>query len=224
MLKPNQTKRITENGWSVISTTGNSPISNVTVMCVEGHQSTKQLETLMNGGVCLECRKVDRGHAVYVAKFNDTTVKIGISKIDRVKQRLYELRNDLELLRYYPLPTKRIALDIEHILLTSFHPVECGSGDGKTEYRKATLAQVEEVMNNVPTKSAIKALKEKHNLSASELARLVYVTDGSAHKWLTGERQIDQARWELLLYKLEGVEPQKPVWVSENQKSLLGDD
>jgi DNA-binding transcriptional regulator YiaG len=73
----------------------------------------------------------------------------------------------------------------------------------------------------LPTKEQIKAIRDKHGLSTSELARIIYVTDGAAHKWLSGERQMDQARWELLLYKLDGIEPPKPKWVHAGQGSLL---
>lgn len=73
----------------------------------------------------------------------------------------------------------------------------------------------------LPTKEQIKDIRDKHGLSTSELARLVYVTDSAAHKWISGERQMDQARWELLQYKLEGIEPPKPKWVHAGQGSLL---
>jgi len=71
-----------------------------------------------------------------------------------------------------------------------------------------------------PTKEQIKALRDKHLLSTSELARLVYVTDAAAFKWLSGVRQMDQARWELLLYKLERIEPSMPMHKNDDQLEL----
>jgi len=70
------------------------------------------------------------------------------------------------------------------------------------------------------TPENIQALKAKHNLSTSEIARLVYVTDASAYKWLSGQRVIDRARYELLLWKLEGIEPPRADFINPHQKAL----
>lgn len=71
------------------------------------------------------------------------------------------------------------------------------------------------------TPKEIKAIKDKHKLTAAELARLLYVTEGAVHKWLGGDRQMSRAYWELLQYKLEGIEPPKPVWHNPAQRALL---
>lgn len=67
----------------------------------------------------------------------------------------------------------------------------------------------------------IKHFMKKNDLNVKEVARLVYVTTDAVYGWTSGRRNIDQARAELLLWKVEGIEPPKAVFINPNQKTLL---
>jgi DNA-binding transcriptional regulator YiaG len=71
------------------------------------------------------------------------------------------------------------------------------------------------------TPLTIKTLREKHRLTRQEFGALVYQTERAVKGWECGERKMGEALWELLQYKLEGVEPPKHVWHNENQGKLL---
>lgn len=71
------------------------------------------------------------------------------------------------------------------------------------------------------TPSTIKTLRDKHNLTREEFGQLVYQTERAVKGWERGERNMPKALWELLQYKLEGIEPVMPVWVHEGQGTLL---
>jgi DNA-binding transcriptional regulator YiaG len=71
------------------------------------------------------------------------------------------------------------------------------------------------------TPVTIETLRKKHRLTREEFGELVYQTERAVKSWERGERELPKALWELLLYKLEGIEPPKPVWVHEGQGSLL---
>ena len=71
------------------------------------------------------------------------------------------------------------------------------------------------------TPGNIEALRTKHRLTRAEFGSLVYQTERAVKGWERGERNMPKALWELLQYKLEGIEPAKPVWVHEGQGKLL---
>jgi DNA-binding transcriptional regulator YiaG len=48
----------------------------------------------------------------------------------------------------------------------------------------------------------VRKLRERHQLTQSAAAHLVYVTLNAWQKWEQGERKMDRRTWELLLYKL----------------------
>lgn len=66
----------------------------------------------------------------------------------------------------------------------------------------------------------IKNFMQKHQLGVKDVARLTYVSTNSVYQWVSGRRNIDQARAELLLWKVEGIEPQKAVFISPDQMGL----
>lgn len=67
----------------------------------------------------------------------------------------------------------------------------------------------------------VEALRNKHRLTRAEFGQLVYQTERAVKGWERGERNMPQALWELLQYKLDGVEPPKPVWYNPMQETLL---
>ena len=56
----------------------------------------------------------------------------------------------------------------------------------------------------------IKAIREKHQLTRREFARLVYVSETSVYSWENGNRHMPEGLWELALIKLGEIEPQMP--------------
>lgn len=225
MISDTVFNRIRENGWMIDETLDRTlpQYTRIDVRCPKGHIVQKAVTTLAySKSVCDVCRESIGLDTVYVARLNDSIVKIGIAKADRVESRLAEVHENLE-----PTFTKQYAHDVEarrveRYLLSMFPPVEVmGVRDGKTEFRLATVEEVKKIM---PEKGEtdfiaekerdeklafkqrkierLKQLRKSNKLSASDIARLVYVTDSAVHKWLTGERPICQARLELLEYKL----------------------
>lgn len=71
------------------------------------------------------------------------------------------------------------------------------------------------------TPGNIEALRNKHRLTREEFGQLVYQTERAVKGWERGERNMPKALWELLQYKLEGIEPPKHVWYNELQGKLL---
>ena len=71
------------------------------------------------------------------------------------------------------------------------------------------------------TNTEVRNLRKRHRLTQEELAGVVYVSTRSVRSWESGARNISQAIWELMLYKLDGVEPTPYKWVSENQGKLI---
>jgi DNA-binding transcriptional regulator YiaG len=71
------------------------------------------------------------------------------------------------------------------------------------------------------TPGNIEALRNKHRLTRAEFGSLVYQTERAVKGWERGERNMPKALWELLQYKLEGIEPPKHVWYNELQGKLL---
>ena len=67
----------------------------------------------------------------------------------------------------------------------------------------------------------IETLRKNHRLTRSEFGSLVYQTERAVKSWERGERCIPEAIWELLLYKLDGVEPTRPTFISPDQGVLL---
>lgn len=67
----------------------------------------------------------------------------------------------------------------------------------------------------------IKNLRTKHRLTQDEFGQLVYQTARAVRGWELGSRNCPQALWELLQYKLDGIEPPMPVWDNEDQGTLL---
>lgn len=72
-----------------------------------------------------------------------------------------------------------------------------------------------------PTPAEIKLLRSKHRLSQHEFGQIVYMTGRTVRNWESGERNMPQALWELMLFKLDGVQPAPLVWVHEGQGALL---
>lgn len=70
-----------------------------------------------------------------------------------------------------------------------------------------------------PTK--ILALRNRHRLTRAEFGQLVYQTERAVYAWERGQRNIPQALWELLQYKLDGIEPPVPNWDNPRQGKLL---
>ena len=66
----------------------------------------------------------------------------------------------------------------------------------------------------------IKALRKKHRLTRYEFGQLVYQTERSVKGWECNERELPKALEELILYKLEGIEPPKNVWYNELQEEM----
>lgn len=71
------------------------------------------------------------------------------------------------------------------------------------------------------TPKKIEDLRNRHRLTREEFGGLVYQTERAVKGWERGERNMPEALWELLLYKLDGIEPPKPKWVHPGQGSLL---
>lgn len=215
--------RVADNGWHLLADVNNANIADTALaQCPNGHTNRKTISSFMVSKACRECRKYLTINTVYVAKYNESTVKIGIAKQDRVAQRLKEISRNFSACIHHTFESAEIARNMEKALLSRF-PVSTTHGcvEGRNEFRQATIEEVRAVMEKLITVQQFKALKEKHALSAAELARLLYVTEGAVHKWLSGDRKISRAYWELLQYKLEGVEPPKPVWANPMQGALL---
>lgn len=213
--------RVKSNGWRLLSD-GAFIADTVLAQCPKGHTSQKTVSSFMISSACKECRKTLAINTVYVAEYDAQTVKIGITKQDRVTQRLREVSPSFSRRVSYTFASAEIARRVEKHLLGQFEPVTThGCTEGRNEFRQATIEEVIAVMDKLITAQQIKAIKDKHKLTAAELARLLYVTEGAVHKWLGGDRQMSRAYWELLQYKLEGIEPPKPVWRNPAQGALL---
>lgn len=67
----------------------------------------------------------------------------------------------------------------------------------------------------------VKALRTKHRLTCAQFGRLVYQTERAVRAWEYGERNIPQGLWELALIKLEGIEPNKPDFLLNDEEFTL---
>lgn len=66
----------------------------------------------------------------------------------------------------------------------------------------------------------IRRLREKHQLSRDEFARLVYVTGRTVYSWELGDREMPNGLWELALIKLENFEPVMPKFDNVDQLEI----
>ena len=66
----------------------------------------------------------------------------------------------------------------------------------------------------------IRRLREKHDLSRDEFARLVYVTSRAVYSWELGDREMPDGLWELALIKLENFEPIIPKYENPSQVEI----
>jgi len=57
-------------------------------------------------------------------------------------------------------------------------------------------------MGKKPTPEALKALREKHDISQAKVAQLLYITLRQVQYYEAGKTPIPQAYWELLKIKL----------------------
>lgn len=67
------------------------------------------------------------------------------------------------------------------------------------------------IKKQLPTDNELKILRATYNLTQEEIAKLIYVSSNTWHRWETKRQPITQASWELLQYKLQGINNQAGV-------------
>jgi len=70
------------------------------------------------------------------------------------------------------------------------------------------------------TPEKIRDLRKAFFLTREELGAYVYSTARTVRSWETGDRQMPEAVWELLMIKLYNAKPVMPMHKSEDQKEL----
>ena len=67
------------------------------------------------------------------------------------------------------------------------------------------------IKKELPINNELKILRATYNLTQGEIAKLIYVSSNTWHRWETNRIPITQASLELLQYKLQDINKQGGV-------------
>jgi DNA-binding transcriptional regulator YiaG len=70
------------------------------------------------------------------------------------------------------------------------------------------------IKKQLPMNNELKILRATYNLTQDEMAKLIYVSSNTWHRWETKRTPITQASWELLQYKLHDINKQGGIDLS----------